>query len=162
MKFWFFMNGKDSRSWFFFFFYSLWQRSNRSMMAVGWTIYCAIWKTLKLQNRIKIGDITHQWQSSPVRILKYLAFASKLKSLASKPTSLRNCPVLGSRTALFLESYIPPRKAPSKKYIFPKNTWPKLSKPECTFPWMCTYQKLRFPEHAFARNYISPKVLLAE
>ena len=32
-----------------------------------------------------------------------LALASKVKSLASKPQVLENCPVLGSRTALFFE-----------------------------------------------------------
>ena len=32
-----------------------------------------------------------------------LALASKVKSLASKPQVLKNCPVLGSRTALFFE-----------------------------------------------------------
>ena len=38
-------------------------------------------------------------------ILKSLALASKVKSLAlaSKPQVLENCPVLGSRTALFFE-----------------------------------------------------------
>ena len=35
--------------------------------------------------------------------LKSLALASKVKSLASKPHVLENCPVLGSRTALFFE-----------------------------------------------------------
>ena len=36
-------------------------------------------------------------------IFKFLALASKLKFLASKPTSPRKFPVLGSRTALFFE-----------------------------------------------------------
>ena len=36
-------------------------------------------------------------------VLKSLAWASKAKSLASKPQILKNCPVLGSRTALFFE-----------------------------------------------------------
>ena len=38
-------------------------------------------------------------------ILKSLALASKVKSLAlaSRPQVLENCPVLGSRTALFFE-----------------------------------------------------------
>ena len=36
-------------------------------------------------------------------ILKSLALASKVKSLASKPQVLKNWPVLGSRTALFFE-----------------------------------------------------------
>ena len=38
-------------------------------------------------------------------ILKSLALASKVKSLtlASRPQVLKNCPVLGSRTALFFE-----------------------------------------------------------
>ena len=38
-------------------------------------------------------------------ILMCLALASKVKSLAlaSKPQVLKNCPVLGSRTALFFE-----------------------------------------------------------
>ena len=36
-------------------------------------------------------------------ILKFLALASKIKSLASKLQVLKNCPVLGSRTALFFE-----------------------------------------------------------
>ena len=36
-------------------------------------------------------------------ILKSLTLASKVKSLALKPQVLENCPVLGSRTALFFE-----------------------------------------------------------
>ena len=36
-------------------------------------------------------------------ILKSLALASKVKSLASSPQVLENWPVLGSRTALFFE-----------------------------------------------------------
>ena len=36
-------------------------------------------------------------------ILKSLALASKVKSLASRPQVLENWPVLGSRTALFFE-----------------------------------------------------------
>ena len=36
-------------------------------------------------------------------ILKSLALASKVKSLALKPQVLENCPVLGSRTALFFD-----------------------------------------------------------
>ena len=36
-------------------------------------------------------------------ILKSLALASKVKSLASKPQVLENWPVLGSRTAVFFE-----------------------------------------------------------
>ena len=35
-------------------------------------------------------------------MLKSLALVSKVKSLALKPQVLKNCPVLGSRTALFL------------------------------------------------------------
>ena len=35
------------------------------------------------------------------QILKSLALASKVKSLASRPQVLENWPVLGSRTALF-------------------------------------------------------------
>ena len=31
-------------------------------------------------------------------------------------------------------SYTPPRKTPSRNYISPKNTWPKLHYPEHTFP----------------------------
>ena len=31
-------------------------------------------------------------------------------------------------------SYTPPRKTPSRNYISPKNTWPKLHNPEYTFP----------------------------
>ena len=31
-------------------------------------------------------------------------------------------------------SYTTPRKTPSRNYIFPKNTWPKLHYPEHTFP----------------------------
>ena len=40
-------------------------------------------------------------------IFKSLALASKVKSLAlaSKPQVLENCPVLGSRTALFFEQF---------------------------------------------------------
>ena len=34
-----------------------------------------------------------------------LALASKIKSLASKPQVLENCPVLGSRTVLFFEQF---------------------------------------------------------
>ena len=37
------------------------------------------------------------------QILKSLALASKVKSLASRPQVLENWPVLGSRTALFFE-----------------------------------------------------------
>ena len=36
-------------------------------------------------------------------ILKSLSLASKVKSLASKPQVLENCPVLGSRTVVFFE-----------------------------------------------------------
>ena len=36
-------------------------------------------------------------------ILKSLALASKVKSLALKPQIFQNCPVVGSRTALFFE-----------------------------------------------------------
>ena len=36
-------------------------------------------------------------------ILKSLALASKVKSLASRPQVLENWPVLGSRTAVFFE-----------------------------------------------------------
>ena len=36
-------------------------------------------------------------------ILKFLALASKVKSLASKPQVLKNSPVFGLRTALFFE-----------------------------------------------------------
>ena len=42
--------------------------------------------------------------SSRTRILKSLALASKVKSLALKPQVLKNCPVVGSRTVLFLNS----------------------------------------------------------
>ena len=49
-------------------------------------------------------------------ILKSLALASKVKSLAlalaSKPQVLENCPVLGSRTALFFKQLKFPWKAP--------------------------------------------------
>ena len=31
-------------------------------------------------------------------------------------------------------SYTPPRKTPSRNYVSPKNTWPKLHYPEHTFP----------------------------
>ena len=34
----------------------------------------------------------------------------------------------------FFGSYTPPRKTPSRNYISPKNTWPKLHYPEHTFP----------------------------
>ena len=37
------------------------------------------------------------------QILKSLALASKVKSLASRPQDLENWPVLGSRTAVFFE-----------------------------------------------------------
>ena len=37
------------------------------------------------------------------QILKSLALASKVKSLASRPQVLENWPVLGSRTAVFFE-----------------------------------------------------------
>ena len=53
-----------------------------------------------------------------------------------------------------LGSYTSPRKTPSRNYISPKNTWPKLHYPEYTFPWTSIFQKLHFPEHALARNYI--------
>ena len=49
----------------------------------------------------------HPWPRGGARghILMYLALALKIKSLAlaSKPQVLVNCPVLGSRTALFFE-----------------------------------------------------------
>ena len=48
--------------------------------------------------------IAEQRWSSRGHILKSLALASKVKSLASKPPVLENWPVLGSRTALFLET----------------------------------------------------------
>ena len=40
-------------------------------------------------------------------------------------------------------SHTSPQKTPSKNYISPKNTWPKLHYPEYTLP-----------ERAFSRNYI--------
>ena len=43
----------------------------------------------------------HPWPWG--QILKSLALASKVKSLALKPQVLENCPVLGLRTALFFE-----------------------------------------------------------
>ena len=55
---------------------------------------------------------------------------------------------------LNIGSYTSPRKTPSRNYISPKNTWPKLHYPEYTFPWTCIFQKLHFPEHTVARNYI--------
>ena len=61
-----------------------------------------------------------------------------------------------------LGSYTPPRKTPSRNYISPKNTWPKLHYPEHTFPWTCIFQKLHFPEHTLARNYIFLNVHLPE
>ena len=48
--------------------------------------------------------IAEQRWSSLGHILKSLALASKVKSLASKPPVLENCPVDGSRIALFLET----------------------------------------------------------
>ena len=42
--------------------------------------------------------------SSRTHFELFLALASKVKSLASKPQVLENCPVLGSRTALFFKS----------------------------------------------------------
>ena len=47
----------------------------------------------------------HPWPRGRPRgqILKSLALASKVKSLASRPQVLKNWPVLGSRTALFFE-----------------------------------------------------------
>ena len=38
------------------------------------------------------------------------------------------------RLGLQAGSYTPPRKTPSRNYISPKNTWPKLHYPEHTFP----------------------------
>ena len=51
-------------------------------------------------------------------ILKSLALASKVKSLASKPQVLENCPVLGSRTALFFE-WLKSCRLPEKKFWRP-------------------------------------------
>ena len=45
----------------------------------------------------------HQRWSPRGQILKSLALASKVKSLASRPQVLENWPVFGSRTALFFE-----------------------------------------------------------
>ena len=42
------------------------------------------------------------WERPGGHILKSLALASQVKSLVSKHQVLKNCPVLGSRTALFL------------------------------------------------------------
>ena len=53
-------------------------------------------------------------------ILKYLALASKIKSLASKPQVFENCHVLGSRTALFfvlLKVCGAPQKAFGKRFF---------------------------------------------
>ena len=47
--------------------------------------------------------IEQQRWSPRGHILKSLALASKVKSLASRPQVLENWPVLGSRTALFFE-----------------------------------------------------------
>ena len=50
--------------------------------------------------------LSHLQRWSPRgHILKFLALASKVKSLASKPQVLENWPVLGSRTALFFELF---------------------------------------------------------
>ena len=48
-------------------------------------------------------QVEFSWTSSTT-ILKSLALASKVNSLALKPQVLENCPVLGSRTALLFES----------------------------------------------------------
>ena len=53
----------------------------------------------------------------------------------------------------------PPRKTPSRNYIFPKNTWPKLHYPEYTFRWTCIFQKIHFPERALSRNYFPEHAL---
>ena len=47
--------------------------------------------------------VDYQRWSPRGHILKFMALASKVKSLASKPQVLENCPVLGSKTALFFE-----------------------------------------------------------
>ena len=57
------------------------------------------------------GRIKQRW-SPRGHNLKSLAFASKVRSLASQPQVLENCTVLGSRTALFFESWKFCRKTP--------------------------------------------------
>ena len=61
---------------------------------------------IKYSHKQRWGPRGRPWPRGRPRghILKSLALASKVKSLASKPQVLENCPVLGSRTALFLES----------------------------------------------------------
>ena len=88
-------------------------------------------------------------------------------------------------------SYTPPRKTPSRNYISPKNTWPKLHYPEhntyislnvhfpeftlarmliwqnlhlaeITFPRKLIFQNLHLPKCTFGRNYISPKTYFPE
>ena len=54
------------------------------------------------QNCNNFESIQQKW-SPRGHILKSLALASKVKSLASRPQVLENWPVLGSRTALFFE-----------------------------------------------------------
>ena len=51
----------------------------------------------------KSGLLSLSKVESPGHILKSLALASKVNSLASRPQVLENWPVLGSRTALFFE-----------------------------------------------------------
>ena len=68
----------------------------------------------------------------------------------------------------FSGSYTPPRKTPSKNYIFQKNAWPKLHFPECTyFPERalaknCIFLNRNLPEITLARRLISQKLRLPE
>ena len=68
--------------------------------AVGCQQFCKEWR--KRQRRF---ERNYQRWSPREHILKSLGLASKVKSLdfASKPKVIENCPVLGSRTALFIE-----------------------------------------------------------
>ena len=77
----------------------LFDDANRRLSAITELCYAAT--TLAVQ---AYNAVLQRW-SPRGHILKSLALASKVKSLtlASKPQVLENCPVLGSRTALFFE-----------------------------------------------------------
>ena len=67
---------------------------------------CEIWLKINSNRRHQRWSPRERpWPRGRPRghILKSLALASKVKSLASRPQVLENWPVLGSRTAVFFE-----------------------------------------------------------
>ena len=71
-----------------------WYSSCTRVLYLSTPLVCSLWWA-------EVGPWGRPWPRG--HILKSLALASKVKSLALKPQVLENCPVLGSRTALFFE-----------------------------------------------------------